>query len=107
MEWRSRHDDDDDENDDEGDLLDEGEDAESAAMVEAMLSQAGSEVNLARTLTKLVTKPRILVCTPSNAACDLLLEVRACACPTPIHPRRPLRFLLDFRLQFSLVSIIL
>jgi hypothetical protein len=80
VERRCRHDDYDD--DDEGDPLDVGDDDESAAMVEAMLSQAGSEVNLARTLTKLVTKPRILVCTPSNAACDLLLEVCARACST-------------------------
>ena len=75
-----RHDDDDD--DEAADMLEEGEEEEEGAMaVEAMLSQAGSEVGLARTLNKLVTKPRILVCTPSNAACDLLLEVCAPSCP--------------------------
>jgi hypothetical protein len=85
-----RHDDDDD--DEAADMLEEGEEEEEGAMaVEAMLSQAGSEVGLARTLNKLVTKPRILVCTPSNAACDLLLEVswspsRASSCARPPTP---------------------
>jgi heme/copper-type cytochrome/quinol oxidase subunit 2 len=30
-------------------------------------------VDLSRTLHKLVEKPRVLVCAPSNAACDVLL----------------------------------
>lgn len=53
------------------------EEDDGVAALDALLDTINAENNmsLSRTLHKLVNKPRILVCAPSNAACNVLLEV--------------------------------